>query len=85
MPAVLVLGKCNMFSLILLNLHNPAIRIIWFYDVVISEIRDACMRRHPVVLDKAIQKVENSKYKRQLKPYLDRAYYLQQHQNELDT
>ncbi|KAH3840511.1 uncharacterized protein LOC127880251 [Dreissena polymorpha] len=50
-----------------------------------KEIRDACMRRHPVVLEKAIQRVEASPYKRQLKPYLDRAYYLKQHQNELDT
>ena len=50
-----------------------------------SEIRDACMRRHPVVLERAIQKVEGSPYKGQLKTYLDRARYLQQHQNEPAT
>ncbi|XP_060594843.1 uncharacterized protein LOC132749161 isoform X2 [Ruditapes philippinarum] len=50
-----------------------------------KEIRDACMRRHPVVLEKAIQRVEASPYKRQLNAYLNRAYYLKKHQNELDT
>ncbi|XP_052796684.1 uncharacterized protein LOC128229072 isoform X2 [Mya arenaria] len=50
-----------------------------------KDIRDACLRRHPVVLEKAIKRVEASPYKRQLKPYLDRAYYLKQHQNEQDT
>ena len=43
------------------------------------------MRRHPVVLERAIQKVEGSPYKGQLKTYLDRARYLQQHQNEPAT
>jgi hypothetical protein len=43
------------------------------------------MRRHPVVLEKAIQRVEASPYKRQLNAYLNRAYYLKKHQNELDT
>ena len=52
---------------------------------MISDIKDACMRNHPVVLDSAIKKTEASPYKRQLKPYLDRAYYLKQHQNEQDT
>lgn len=48
-------------------------------------LRDACMRQHPQVLDKAIQRTENSPYRRQLKSMLDRAYYLKQHQEELDT
>ncbi|KAL4227964.1 hypothetical protein ACF0H5_013402 [Mactra antiquata] len=50
-----------------------------------KDIRDACMRNHPVVLDRAIQRVEASPHKRKLKSYLDRAYYLKQHQNELET
>ena len=43
------------------------------------------MRKHPVVLDKAIQRTEESPYRRHLKQWLDRAYYLKQHQQELDT
>lgn len=55
------------------------------YLLLKKEIRDACMRNHPVVLEKAIEKVKASPYQRQLKAYLDRANYLKQHQDELDT
>lgn len=51
---------------------------------VYTEIRDAILRRHPGVLDKAIQNVEESPYQSNLQHYLDRARDLRRHLAELD-
>ncbi|XP_033750524.1 uncharacterized protein LOC117334818 isoform X2 [Pecten maximus] len=50
-----------------------------------KEVRDAILRRHPGVLDKAIQNVEESPYQSNLQHYLDRARELRHHLTELDT
>ncbi|XP_069137906.1 uncharacterized protein [Argopecten irradians] len=50
-----------------------------------KEIRDAILRRHPGVLDRAIENVEESPYQSNLQHYLDRARELRQHLTELDN
>ncbi|XP_060062816.1 uncharacterized protein LOC132543342 [Ylistrum balloti] len=55
------------------------------YLLLRKEIRDAILRRHPGVLDKAIQNVEESPYQSNLQHYLERARELRQHLTELDT
>ncbi|OWF47915.1 uncharacterized protein LOC110453762 isoform X2 [Mizuhopecten yessoensis] len=55
------------------------------YLMLRKEIRDAMLRRHPGVLDKAIQNVEESPYQFNFQHYLDRARELRQHLTELDT
>ncbi|XP_048733175.2 uncharacterized protein LOC125649579 isoform X2 [Ostrea edulis] len=49
-----------------------------------KELRDAILRRHPGILDKAIARVEESEYKSELSQSLDTARKLRQHLTELD-
>ncbi|XP_052101137.1 uncharacterized protein LOC127735083 isoform X1 [Mytilus californianus] len=49
-----------------------------------KEIRDAILRRHPGILDKAIANVQSSQYRSELMHYLENAKALKQHLTELN-
>lgn len=55
-----------------------------FLKNFLTELRDAILRRHPGILDKAIARVEESEYKSELSQSLDTARKLRQHLTELD-
>lgn len=48
------------------------------------ELRDAILRRHPEVLDRAISRVESSEYRSELSHSLETAKRLREHLTELD-
>ena len=52
--------------------------------IFISEIRDAILRRHPGILDKAIANVQSSQYRSELMHYLENAKKLKEHLGELN-
>ena len=64
--------------------------IFWYIDkiliifIFISEIRDAILRRHPGILDKAIANVQSSQYRSELMHYLENAKKLKEHLGELN-
>lgn len=49
-----------------------------------KEIRDAILRRHPGILDKAIANVQSSQYRSELMHYLENAKKLKDHLTELN-
>lgn len=49
-----------------------------------KELRDAILRRHPEVLDRAISRVESSEYRSELSHSLETAKRLREHLTELD-
>ena len=55
------------------------------HSLLYTGLRDAILRRHPGILDKAIQDAESSQYQQELQSHIDRARALKDHQDELDN
>lgn len=62
-----------------------SVLILFTYIIIFFiELRDAILRRHPEVLDRAISRVESSDYRSELSHSLESAKRLREHLTELD-
>lgn len=81
-------NRCLMITFV--NLINDpfkydSVLILFTYIIIFFiELRDAILRRHPEVLDRAISRVESSDYRSELSHSLESAKRLREHLTELD-